>query len=160
MELAETVESKQLIKLNEKFLNIARTTNSLRNEVKALKICLKLINLEIDHIKKSKNPVDAEKLNVIFWRYSDLRNAIKFLVKTKSVQDINKCCADIENMIFVTERQIAELKGASFADGISATSQRIVNAIGDTAQKIGDAVSGKLDGLKKMLVGEENSKSE
>lgn len=160
MEINDSVEGKQLVKLNEKFLHIAQTSNSFRNDVPSLKLCLKLINGEIKRIKNSKQPVDKEKTNVVLWRYIDLSNTLKFLVKTKDIQDINKCCADIENMIFVTERQLAELKAVTAVGSISATSQKFVNAIGDTAQKLGDAVSGKLDGLKKILVGEASSKSE
>lgn len=160
MEIQVTVETKQLIKLNEKFLKVAETVNAFRNNVKALKVCLKLVNIQIKELKSSKQPIDTDKTNKILWRYFDLRNTLKFLIKTKSIQEINKACADIESMILITERQIAELKGVTAVGSISSASQKIVNAIGDTAQKIGDAVSGKIDGLKKIFTAEENSKSE
>ncbi len=160
MEIQDTVEAKQLIKLDEKFLNVAKTVYTFRNNVKALKVCKKLVNIEISAIKKSKKPITSEQLDKILWRYIDLGNTVKFLVKTKNISEINKCCIYIEKTILVTESELAELKGVSAVNNISATSQKIVNAIGDTAQKIGDAVTEKIDGLKKMFVGEENSKSE
>ena len=160
MEIQNTVEAKQLIKLNERFLNVAKTVYSFRNDLKALKICNKLINIEIGAIKKSKQPIASEQSDKILWRYIDLGNTVKFLVKTKNITEINKCCVYIEKMIIITESQIAELKGITAVGSISAASQKIVNAIGDTAQKIGETVTEKIDGLKKMFVGEESSKSE
>lgn len=154
METNETVEAKQLIKLNERFLSIAGTVYAFRNNIKALKVCRKLIGIEIKSIKKSKQPVDCSQTDKILWRYIDLKNTIGFLVKTKNISEINKGCADIKSMISATEKQLAELKGVAAVGNISATSQKIANAIGDTAQKIGDAVSEKIDGLKKMFVGE------
>ncbi len=158
--MTDTVETKQLIKLNERFLNVAETVKGFKNSVKALKICLKLISFEIKEIKKSKQPIAVEKSEKILWRFFDLRNTVKVLIKTKSIQEISKASADVESMIFVTQKQIAELKAENSIGNISSASQKIVNAIGDTAQKIGDAVNSKIDGLKKMFVGEENSKSE
>ena len=157
MEVNDTVEVKQLIKYYERFLNVANTVYDFRNNLKALKICKKLINIETKSIQKSKQPVDSEQLDKILLRYIDLRNTIVLLIKTKDITTINNACADIKNMILVTEAQIAALKGVTVAETISAASQKIVNAIGDTAQKIGNVVSEKIDGLKKRLVGEESS---
>lgn len=158
--MGDSVEAKQLIKLNERFLNVAKTASIFKNNLKALKICQKLIGIEIKDIRKSKQPINTDKVEKILWRYIDLRNTIKLLIKTKNIMEINKGCLDIESMISVTEMQIAELKGLATFGNISATSQKIVSSIGETAQKIGDAVSGKIDGLKKIFVAEENSKSE
>lgn len=160
MQVTDTVETKQLIKLNEKFLDIAKTAHSFRNNLKALKICVKLIDIETEEIKKSKLPIDQEKINIILWRYADLRGTLRYLIKTRNIQEINKGCADIESMISNTQRQIVELGGQVAVGGAASTSQKIVNAIGETAQKIGDAVSEKIDGLKKIFSVDESSKSE
>lgn len=160
MDIFETVEAKQLIKLNERFINVAKTTNAFKNNLKALKICLKLINFETKEIKKSKAPVENEKINQILWRYIDLRNTLKVLAKTNSIQEINKCCTDLENMILSAEKQVAELKGEIAVGSISKIPQKLVQVIGDTAQKLGDTVGEKVDGLKKIFVAKENSKSE
>ena len=152
MEIAVNTENKQLIKLHERFLCVAQTADAFKNDVAALKVCLKLTALEIKSIKKSKQPVDGDKLNRVLWQYVDLSNTLKFLIKTKNVRDVNKGCADIRNMVGVAERQIAELKGESAVGNLSAASQKIVSAING-------AVSSKLEGLKKMFAGEESSQS-
>lgn len=156
METKNFTNAKQLIKLNKKFLCVVQTTYSFRNDIKALKICKKLVDIEIKSIKKSKQPIDYNEINKILWRYLDLNNTIKFLLKTKSVAEINKGCTDINNMIAATEKQINELSGVNAFENLSATSHRIANAIGDTAQKIGDTVNEKIEGLKKMFSGEES----
>lgn len=153
MEIAVNTENKQLIKLHERFLCVAQTADAFKNDVAALKVCLKLTALEIKSIKKSKQPVDGDKLNRVLWQYVDLSNTLKFLIKTKNIQDVIKGCADIRNMVGVAERQIAELKGESAVGNLSAASQKIVSAING-------AVSSKLEGLKKMFAGEESSQSE
>lgn len=158
--MSDSVETKLLIKMNERFLNVAQTVGAFKNNVKALKICSGLVNLEIKEIKKSKQPIDSEKMNKILWRYIDLKSIIKILIKSKNIQELSKTYADIQGMISVTEKQLAELKAPEAVGNFSATSQKIVNAINDTAQKIGDAVSGKIDGLKKMFAVEESSESE
>ncbi len=153
MEKSVNTENKQLIKLHERFLCVAQTADAFKNDVAALRVCLKLTALEIKSIKKSKQPIDGDKLNKVLWQYVDLSNTLKFLIKTKNIQDANKGCADIRNMVGVAERQIAELKGESAVGNLSAASQKIVSAING-------AVSSKLEGLKKMFAGEESSQSE
>ena len=151
MEMIDSVEAKQLIKVNEKFLTVAKTVYAFRNNVKALKTCLKLVKLEIKQMKKTKQPVDGEQLNRLMRKYGDLQASLKNLIKTKDVHDTNKYCEEIEEMIKNTEQQIAELKGMSAMSSIAATAQKIGNAVSETAQKIGSAVSEKLDGLKKKI---------
>ena len=173
--MIDSVEAKQLIKLNEKFLKLAEATNTFRNNVKAVKLYLKIVGIEIKQLKNSKQPIAAEHESRVLKQYTDLQTTLKHLVKTKKIQEINKYCAEIDEIIASTEKWIFELKGANAMNNISAASQKVASVIGNAAQKIGDAVSDKLGGaaqkigdavsgkigdIKKMFAAEENSKSE
>ena len=161
MELFNSVEIKQLTKLNEKFLSIAETAHSYTSNVKAMKLCLKLVKLEIKQFADSKQPVDKDKSDKILGNYIKLQDALKGLIKTKKVQDTYKYTNEIEEMIAATKKKLVELMGMNAVDNIS---QKGIKAIRDTAQKIGDklsdklgdAVGGTIENIKKHLTAEED----
>lgn len=159
MEIMDSAEAKQLIKLNENFLKIAEATNSVKDDKKALKLCLKLIKYELKQLKGAKQPVNNENSEKVLKGYDELCNTVKLLSKTKNLQDINKYYSEIVNAIEDTKMRIAELKSASFVGTITATSQKIATTISDTAQKIGDAVGDKIDSLKKFFATDDDTKN-
>ena len=159
MEIMDSAEAKRLIKLNENFLKIAEVANSVKDDKKALKICLKLIKHKLKQLKKENKPVD-ENSEKVLKVYEDLHNTVKLLSKSNNMQDTNKCYAELDRIIEDTKSRIAELKSASLVGTISSKSQKLANTIGDTAQKIGDAVGDKIDSLKKFFATDDDTKAE
>ena len=159
MEIMDSAEAKRLIKLNENFLKIAEATNSVKDDKKALKICLKLIKHELKQLNGSQ-PVNNENSEKVLKGYGELCNTVKLLSKTKNLQDMNKYYDALESLIEDTKVRISELKSASLVGTITATSQKIATTISDTAQKIGDAVGDKIDSLKKFFATDDDTKDE
>lgn len=160
MEAMDSVEARQLVKLQEKFLTVAEAVHAFRNNLKCLKLCKKLINLEIKTIKKSKVPIEDENREIILNLYADLRTIVKGIVKSKKIQSINKYCEELDETIFSVKIQIAELKGTSAINTVAETTKKVAKKLGDAAQIIGEVVDGKVDSLKKLFAAEENLKSE
>ena len=159
MDINLSSEAKQLIKSDENFLKLAEAVNSVKDDKKALKICLKLIKHKLKQLKKENQPVN-ENSEKVLKVYEDLHNTVKLLSKSKNMQDTNKCYAELDRIIEDTKSRIAELKSASLVGTISSKSQKLANTIGDTAQKIGDAVGGTIDSLKKIFATDDNAKDE
>lgn len=110
MEVKDSVEAKLLGKLYEKFLTVADTAHAFRNNAKAMKVCLKLIKIEVKTINKSKVPIDPADRNGVLKLYKELHTIVKGIVKSKKIQDINRFCDDLDEMIFTVNIEITELQ--------------------------------------------------
>ena len=175
MEKHNEAEYKELLFLNRRLLIHTEMVNTLKDNVKALKCCEKLIKIELVSLKKSKTPVSDEELNALIWRYTDFKNIVKRLRKTNDASVYGKAAADLDCLIEKTAKEISDLEenlmfrpdenedGAEgvadakeFVSQLAAAAKEVAEKVTDGAKKVGSAVGSQVEKLKKMLAGDEN----
>ncbi|MDE7454167.1 MAG: hypothetical protein K2N22_07155 [Clostridia bacterium] len=164
MEVHNEAEYKELLFLNKRLLIFTDMVNSVKDNVKALKCCEKLIKIELGSLKKSKTPISDEELNALIWRYKDFKDIVKRLRKTNDASVYGKAASDLDNLVKKTLEEIADLeenllppeeKEEKVSD-LAASAKEIASKIGAAAKKVGSAVGGQVEKLKKMLAGGED----
>lgn len=173
------VECKELIILKNKLLSLAKMANEYSDNVKALKVLLKLVKMEGKGLKKCKSPIATGDLNALIWAYADFAEIVKKLSSSKKPEVVGKASADLESLIRKTEDEIADLEektAPSAAESfkkissvIENTAQALSKKIGAGAQKISgvvtdalggkvsDAINGKVEEIKKMIAGDDEN---
>ena len=162
------VQYKELLILNNRLLMLENLVIEYKNDVKALKICAKLVKKEAKAAKNSKLPVVDGDLNTVQWRYSDFIAVIDELSKAKKVEAFNKAVADLDDVKAKTEEDIKVLEEKlnpvaaekpKFSETIGNAAQKLAKKIEAGAQKLGnslsEAVNEQVDEIKKALAGDE-----
>lgn len=161
------VECKELIILKAKLLSLLRMTSDYTDDVKALKILLKLVKMEGKGLKKCKAPIATGDLNALIWAYADFTEIVKKLATSRKTEVVGKASADLDALIAKTEKEIAALEEKpedsirTISSVIENTAQALSKKIGAGAQKISgvvsEAINGKVEEIKKMIAGDEEN---
>ncbi len=166
MKLQNDAEYKELLFLNRRLLTLTDMVNSLKDNVKALKCCEKLIRIELNSLKKSKTPISDESLNALIWRYTDFASIVKRLRKTNDASVYGKAASDLNDLIKKTADEISDLEEKLMFDSeesvkdiysqLGAAAKKIAEKVTDGAKIVGSVVGDQVEKLKKILAGDEN----
>lgn len=164
------VQYKELLILNNRLLMLENLVIEYKNDVKALKICTKLIKKEAKGVKSSKISTLVSDLNTVQWRYDDFVKITDRLIKAKKVDELNKAAADLADVKIKTEEDIKTLneklnpapvveEKPKLSETIGSAAQKLAKKIEAGAQKLGnslsEAVNEQVDEIKKALAGDE-----
>lgn len=167
------VQYKELLKLNDRLLILENLVTEYKNDVKALKICAKLVKKEAKAVKSSKLPALVNDLHGVQWLYDDFAAIVDALIKAKKVEAFNKADADLVDLKVKTEGEIKTLneklnpapatqEKPKITETIGAAAQKLAKKIEAGAQKLGnslsEAVCEQVDEIKKAFAGDEKQK--
>lgn len=166
MKLQNDAEYKELLFLDRRLLILTDMVSSLKDNVKALKCCEKLIKIELTSLKKSKTPISDESLNALIWRYTDFASIVKRMRKTNNASVYGKAVSDLDDLIKKTAEEIADLEERLTSDSeesvkdiysqLGAAAKKVAEKVTDGAKIVGSVVGEQVEKLKKMLAGDEN----
>lgn len=148
MDENEEIEERELIRVNERIVSLARVIDHCRKNRQQLKLCFKLVRMDRKGFENSKVPIPVAKAQAVDWRYVDLISIVNRLASGKDVNTVGKATAELEALIKAAEEEIADLHSEI---GAGAQKKIFQGKIGETIGSATQIVTETLEAGKQKL---------
>lgn len=154
----ENEQLKALYDLKTRLLTLEKLAQSYKGSPKAIKLCIKLINIEAKSLDKC-TAVNTVELREIQHTYAVLCEALYGILK-KSAKSEN----DLQALIEKTETQVSDLyeqlnplseNVRKFASSVDGTAQKLSAKLENGAHMLGNAINEKVEEIRKKFKNEE-----